>query len=623
MPSGHGRGFVELRHLKYFQAIATDAGFSRAAVRLRVAQPALSRQIRSLEKELGTDLLVRTARGVVPTPAGTVFLRGAHEILATVEEGLTRAQRAGRGRAGFCRVGVSKPVLWSGMLSQVLALLGREDIELEIVESEGPEQWKRLVGGSLDIGVGLGPPSQEKRLTAEPILLSSIDCALLPTDHLLAGRGELTGQHLEPYPLLALAPTIQADIYHRMTPLLEQAGIRSTLRVNYPTMQSVWTLVAAGRGWTLTSSQWGSPPEGTVAIPIKDLHIPFHLHLMTRAEEDRGHIHTVLQAFRRVRDALGSEQSHSGEHPLRRRTRGSLEAIELRQLRYYAAVVDAGGFGHGAVRLGITQPALSRQIRNLEDSLGVQLISRASRGIRVTPSGEVLRGEITRIEEALAGLQGEMTAAIRGMRGQVVIGSVTTPITARLIATVMRTLEEGSNAIEPHVIDVASPEQPDALRQGTIDIGLCHAYPEPAYDAVFCRERLVDDVIECALLSRDHPLAALPVLEPRDLETVPFLFMPRTFHPRFYDRIFNALAAIDLEPRVEREYSGLHTVWALSAEGHGWALGFQSHRDQPPEGLVAIPVRGLALSWGLDMLWRRVDVNPLVMAVVTALQQAR
>jgi DNA-binding transcriptional LysR family regulator len=140
---------------------------------------------------------------------------------------------------------------------------------------------------------------------------------------------------------------------------------------------------------------------------------------------------------------------------------------------------------------------------------------------------------------------------------------------------------------------------------------------------VICRERLVDDLIECALLGRDHPLAARQMLDPAELESVPFLFMPRAFHPPFYDRIFNALAAIELRPKVEREYAGLHTVWALSAEGHGWSLGFRSHRDQPPEGTVAVPVRGLALSWGLDLLWRRVDVNAHVSAVVTALQKAR
>jgi DNA-binding transcriptional LysR family regulator len=134
---------------------------------------------------------------------------------------------------------------------------------------------------------------------------------------------------------------------------------------------------------------------------------------------------------------------------------------------------------------------------------------------------------------------------------------------------------------------------------------------------------LVDDVIECALVSRNHPLAERKILEPADLAQVPFLFMPRPFHPNFYDRVFNALAAIELRPRVEREYSGLHTVWALSAEGHGWALGFRSHCEYPPEGLVAVPVRGLALPWGLDLLWRRHDVNPHVGVIVAALQKSR
>jgi DNA-binding transcriptional LysR family regulator len=614
---------VELRHLKYFQAISAEGGFSRAAVRLRVAQPALSRQIRALEQELDTRLLVRTPKGVILTPAGEALLRGADEILAVVDGGLKRAQRAGRGKAGFCRIGVSKPVLWSGMLSRVLASLGHEDIELEIVETEGPEQWKRLVAGSLDIGIGLGPPSSEQRIAAEPILLSVIDSALLPVDHPLSNRGVLTGDHLEPYPLLALAPAIQEDIYRRMTPLLEQVGIRSTLRVNYPTMQSVWTLVAAGRGWTLTSSQWGTPPEGTTAVPIQGLSIPFHLSLMSRVGEERGHIVAVMETFRRVRDDIDTEQGISAEHAIRRRTRGSVETIDLRQLRYYSSVVDNGGFGRGAARLGITQPALSRQIRSLENAIGVQLVTRVPRGIRLTPSGEVLRGEVDRIEQAILHLHGEIKAAARGMLGQVVIGSVTTPITARLIAAAMRALEDGKNALEPHVIDVASPEQPDALRAGEIDIGICHAYPEPIYDAVIARDRLVDDVIECALVSRNHPLAERKILEPADLAQVPFLFMPRPFHPNFYDRVFNALAAIELRPRVEREYSGLHTVWALSAEGHGWALGFRSHCEYPPEGLVAVPVRGLALPWGLDLLWRRHDVNPHVGVIVAALQKSR
>lgn len=614
---------MELRHLKYFQAIAHEAGFSRAAATLRVAQPALSRQIRSVEQELGTELLVRSPRGVLPTMAGTVLLRGAGEIISAVDQGLKRAQQAGRGRAGYCRMGVSKPVLWSGMLSRVIAGLGNEDIELEVVESEGSEQWTRLVDGSLDIGIGLGPPASETRLEFEAILLSTIDSALLPADHPLAHRRTVTGRSLAPYPLLALSPSVQEEIHRAISPLLENAGIRSTRRVTYPTMQSIWTLVAAGRGWTLTSSHWGSPPDGTVSVPIKNLGIPFHLSLMCRSGEDRPHVRTVMEAFRRVRDDREAGPPAGGDGGGRRRRLVSPNTIELRHLRYFATVVDCGGFARGAAQLGITQPALTRQIRNLETVVGVPLVKRVPRGIRVTPSGEVLRGEVERIELGMFRLTGEIKAASRAMRGQLVIGSITTPITARLIASALRRLEGHEQEVEPHVIDVPSAEQLRALNAGRIDIAICHAYPEPTYDAAICRERLINDVIECALLSRDHPLAAHPTIQAADLETVPFLFMPRPYHPTFYDRVFNTLATIGLRPKVDREYSGLHTVWAMSAKGLGWALGFRSHRKHPPDGLIAIPVKGLTLPWGLDLLWRRHDPNPQVEAIVSALQKAR
>jgi DNA-binding transcriptional LysR family regulator len=623
-----GRGNVELRHLKYFQAIVSEAGFSRAAAKLRVAQPALSRQIRSLEQELSADLLVRGAKGVRPTPAGEVFLRYANDVLQAVEDGVQRAQLARHGLSGNCRVGVSKPVLWSGMMSRVITTLGRlyRDIELEIVETEGPEQWNRLLAGSLDLGVGLGPPSSEKRLALEPILVSTIDSALLAADHPLASRRAVSGKSLAPYTLLALSPTVQEEIHQTLTPLLERAGISSTRRVTYPTMQSIWTLVAAGRGWTLTSSHWGSAPEGTVSVPIKELRIPFHLSLMSQPGEDRAHVRTVMDAFRLVRDdrELVEMKPHpeSGSGPHRRR-KLALQSIDLRHLRYFATVVDTGGFGRGASQLGITQPALSRQIRNLETGVGVQLLRRVPGGLRVTPPGEVLRGEINRIEARIERLLAETRSAQRGMQQQLVIGSVTTPITARIIAAALRALEESGTHIEPHIIDLPSPEQFAALRAGRIDIGICHAYPEVDFDPTIVRQRLIDDVVECALLSRDHPLANREILETRDLERIPFLFMPRSFHPTFYDRVIGALQSIGLQPKIEREYPGLHTVWAMAARGHGWSLGFRSHREHPPENLVALGVRGLSLPWGLDLIWRRQESNSQVSAVVSALQQAR
>jgi len=499
---------------------------------------------------------------------------------------------------------------------------------LEIVEAEGPEQWKRLLAGTLDLGIGLGPPSTETRLVIEPILLSTIDSALLPADHPLASRRSVTGQHLATFPLLALSPTLQQELHESIAPLLERAGIRSTRRVTYPTMQSVWSLVAAGRGWTLTSSLWGNPPEGTVAIPVKQLNIPFHLSLMTRPGEDRAHVRTVVEVFRKVRDGREESESESEDGDGASSSRISkrqpaMHTINLRHLRYFATVVDTGGFSRGAVQLGITQPALSRQIRSLETSFGVPLLKRIPGGLRVTPAGEVLRGEIDRIEHRLMRLLADVRTAHRGMKDQLVIGTVTTPITGRIITQALRVLQEQGKDLEPHVVDVASTEQEQALREGKIDIAICHSYPRLSLDPVILRERLVEDVIECALLSLKHPLAERSELVASELATVPFIFIPRWFHPAFYDRVMTALEGIGLTPRIDREYTGVHTIWSMAGRGHGWALGFRSHRKAPPENLVAVGVKGFALQWGLDLAWRRQATNAQVEPMLEALRQAR
>jgi DNA-binding transcriptional LysR family regulator len=134
---------VELRHLRYFQAVASAGGFGRAALTLRVAQPALSRQIRALEHEFGTPLLIRSPKGITLTLAGQVVLRSAETVLASFSRAIERARLAGQGLSGRCRIGVGKPVLWSGLLGRVIGQLSEthKDIELDIVEREGPEQW--------------------------------------------------------------------------------------------------------------------------------------------------------------------------------------------------------------------------------------------------------------------------------------------------------------------------------------------------------------------------------------------------------------------------------------------------------------------------------------------------
>jgi hypothetical protein len=99
--------------------------------------------------------------------------------------------------------------------------------------------------------------------------------------------------------------------------------------------------------------------------------------------------------------------------------------------------------------------------------------------------------------------------------------------------------------------------------------------------------------------------------------------MERAFHPGFYDRVDAAFAALGLRPRVDATYDGLQTVWSLAAQGKGWALGFHSQLSRPPVGTVAVRIAGLNLPFGLDLLSRRGESSPTVLAVTAAFRAVR
>src|SRR5260370_6335208 len=106
---------MELRHLRYFVAIGEEQHYGRASRRLRVAQPALSRQIQDLEKELGFNLFERLPRGVKLNPAGELFLEDTRRVLQELSEAAVRAGRVASGRSGTLRVGLTEHASWRGV----------------------------------------------------------------------------------------------------------------------------------------------------------------------------------------------------------------------------------------------------------------------------------------------------------------------------------------------------------------------------------------------------------------------------------------------------------------------------------------------------------------------------
>src|SRR3982751_6322411 len=163
---------MELRHLRYFVAVAEELNFGRAADRLRIAQPPLSRQIRDLERELGTALFERVPRGVELTAAGRAFLPEARLTLAQAERAQRTAQRAARGEIGRLRVGFVEVAIYSGVLPEVLGFFRMHlpDIGLSLFEMDALQQAEAFREGRIDLGILHSPPPDAERwLRVEPV----------------------------------------------------------------------------------------------------------------------------------------------------------------------------------------------------------------------------------------------------------------------------------------------------------------------------------------------------------------------------------------------------------------------------------------------------------------------
>src|SRR2546430_3336262 len=214
---------LELRHLRYFAAVAEELNFSRAAERLHMAQPPLSAAIRQLEQELGTQLLLRTTREVRLTDAGRMFLDGARRTLAELERATVDAQRVGAGDLGRVRVAFS----WSARF-QTLPAIGRAfrashpDVALLTEEMWNARMLPALRSGAIDVAISLCPEIASEfsyeTMRSEPIV------ALLTETHPLAGEHALELKALEADRFLLFPRELAPRLYDFMVGLCRRAG---------------------------------------------------------------------------------------------------------------------------------------------------------------------------------------------------------------------------------------------------------------------------------------------------------------------------------------------------------------------------------------------------------------
>jgi DNA-binding transcriptional LysR family regulator len=237
---------MELRHLRYFAAVAEERHFGRAARRLHMSQPPLSRQIKALEAELGFPLFLRTGRRVELTQAGSVFLEHVRRVFAEVDLAVHEGRRAARGESGRIVVGYLSSLPYTGLTNLLRAF--REShpaVEVVLRESSPAEQIDGIKSGRIDVGFVRGPV-QDAAIVTESVRRERLMVALA-ADHPLAPRARIALRALAKEPFVVFPRARAAAFFDALMALCARAGFTPRIVQEAPQLDIV-SLVAAGFG---------------------------------------------------------------------------------------------------------------------------------------------------------------------------------------------------------------------------------------------------------------------------------------------------------------------------------------------------------------------------------------
>ena len=617
---------MELRHLRYLIAIADAGTFVRAAEQLRVAQPALSRQIDDLEKELKVDLFESGARKATLTDAGHAAVRIARHVIDDTERAIGRARMSNQGQLGECTILAGPVPLRTGIVGQLIARIRvrHPAIQLRVVEGAFPQQWDSIAAGEAEIGLGAAPPPSYQMLSVETQLTHVVDTAVLAAEHPLAGQATTTLAELCRHQYLGIdigAPDVEAVRDMLVREIKRQKLDAAPVRL-MSSLDSALAHVRAGQGWTLMPRLFVPALTPLVGVPISDFQAPFRTSRFWRRSDNRPVTRTVLTELRQLQQqGLGESEMQEPPRPNTAPKEFLPPRLDLRHLRSFVVVAEQGSLGRAAEQLDVTQPALSRQMRELEYDIGVQLLERVSRGVELTPAGEELRDDARGILAIVERLPAEAKRAKRGAQERrCVIGCVPHPHIDTITALTVAEMESRSPRVRVGTRAVESPSQTTALLASEIDLAFGFRYPARAPSAPeLTRVPVFDDEMNQAILSEAHPLASRTSVSLAELVSTPFMWGPRRFFPPLYDVVMHQFEVAGVVPRVEGEYAGLQTVWTLAAQGLGWSLGWREMAHQPPPGTKMVRITDFRLPWGVDLIYRKDESRAPILATIDAI----
>ncbi len=273
--------------------------------------------------------------------------------------------------------------------------------------------------------------------------------------------------------------------------------------------------------------------------------------------------------------------------------------FELRHLIYFREVARALHFRKAAEALAIAQPALSRQIAQLEAALGAELFVRSRRKVELTAAGRALAERIEPLLRNLAAIPAELSALTEGETGHVRVG-FTGLAMATVLPEILREFHRRFPRIRVELNESPTSSQLAALQAGEVQCGFFH--PDAIVPGMHTRELLRER--NGVLLPADHALAKQAAVRLKELAGTPFVLFPRSHNPGFYDRILAAFTKTGTTPRIAEEVWPRANAIGLVRAGLGATFMCPSEARQLPPEVRFVPLDGPAPESRLVVGWR-------------------
>lgn len=290
---------IELRHLRYFIAVAEELHFGHAAARLNISQPPLSQQIQILEQQIGARLFARTNRSVSLTEAGRQFLADSRQILAQVDDAAARAARLHQGETGELRIGFTSSAPFIKAVSDTLSTFRRRypDVHIQTRETNTREQIVPLNEGALDLGLMRNTQLPDtllwERVLREPLL------AMVPRDHPLATQPAVSLRELAREPFVFFDPHVGTGLYDDILGLMRRYGLMPVITQEVGEAMTIIGLVAAGLGVSILPASFRRVQLSDMCwLPIEEQDAVSEMWLVWSKHREQG------QAARRFRESL-------------------------------------------------------------------------------------------------------------------------------------------------------------------------------------------------------------------------------------------------------------------------------------------------------------------------------